>query len=127
MGYNLLRKLTTVLQKSIERSHAKAIEEDMPKWQKYVGRYVITDPNAISLITFSEFNVSIVNQKLVITIPEVRPGSFVWMKEVPLVPYGNNDFKIDGGSVGNKFITFESGNDGSLRLKWRSYTFNRQH
>ena len=98
----------------------------LPKWQTYIGRYVITDPSAIPMITFSEFNVSIVNQKLVITIPEVRPGSFVWMKEVPLVSYGNNVFKLDGGSVGNKFITFESGNDGSMRLKWRNYVFKRQ-
>ena len=112
LGYNLLRKLTPVLAKSLERSQAKALEEALPKWQKYIGRYVITDPNAIPLITFSEFDVSIVNQKLVITIPEVRPGSIVWMKEVPLEPYGNNDFKIAGGSFGNKFITFEPGNDG---------------
>jgi len=126
LGYNLLRKLTPVLEKSLERSKAKALEEALPKWQKYIGRYVITDPNAIPMITFSEFDVSIINKTLVITIPEVRPGSVVWMKEVPLEPFGNNDFKIAGGSVGNKFITFESGNDGSMRLKWRTYVFKRQ-
>jgi hypothetical protein len=112
--------------KSLERSQAKALEEALPKWQKYTGKYVITDPKAVPMLTFSEFNVSIVNQKLVITIPEVRPGSAVWLKEVPLAPYGNNDFKIEGGSFGNKFITFESGNDGSMRLKWRTYVFKRQ-
>jgi hypothetical protein len=127
LGYNLLRKLTPVVAKSLERSQAKALEEALPKWQKYTAKYVITDPNAVPTLTFSEFDVSIANQKLVITIPEVRPGSVVWMKEVPLVSYGNNAFKIDGGSVGNKFITFEQGNDGSMRLKWRNYTFNRQH
>jgi CubicO group peptidase (beta-lactamase class C family) len=126
LGYPLLRKLTLVVEKSLERSQAKALEEALAKWQKYIGRYVITDPNAIRTITFSEFDVSIVNKKLVITIPEVRPGSVVWMKEVPLVSYGNNVFKIDGGSVGNKFITFESGNDGGMRLKWRNYVFKRQ-
>ena len=108
------------------RGGAKALEEALPKWQKYIGRYVITDPNAIPMITFSEFDIRIVNQKLVITIPEVRPGSVVWMKEVPLEPFGNNDFKIAGGSVGNKFITFESGNDGIMVLKWRNYVFRRQ-
>jgi CubicO group peptidase (beta-lactamase class C family) len=127
LGYNLLRKLTPVLEKSLKRSQAKALEEALPKWQKYIGRYVINDPNAIPTITFSEFVLSIVNQKLVLTIPEVRPGSVVWMKEVPLEPYGDNVFRAAGGSVGNKFITFESGNDGSMRLKWRNYTFNRQH
>jgi CubicO group peptidase (beta-lactamase class C family) len=126
LGYDLLKKLTPVVVKSLERSQAKALEEALPKWQKYTGKYVITEPNAIPTLTFSEFNVSTVNQKLVITIPEVRPGSVVWMKEVPLVPYGNNDFKIDGGSFGNKFITFEPGNDGSMRLKWRNYVFKRQ-
>jgi CubicO group peptidase (beta-lactamase class C family) len=126
LGYNLLRKLTPVVVKSLERSRAKALEEALPTWQKYTGKYVITDPNAIPTLTFSEFDVSIVNKKLVITIPEVRPGSAVWLKEVPLVSYGNNDFKIDGGSFGNKFITFESGNDGSMRLKWRNYTFNKR-
>ena len=126
LGYDLLKKLTPVLAKSLERSQAKALEEALPKWQKYIGRYVITDPNAIPMITFSEFDVSIINKTLVITIPEVRPGSVVWMKEVPLEPFGNNDFKIAGGSVGNKFITFESGNDGSMRLKWRNYVFKRQ-
>jgi len=63
---------------------------------------------------------------LVITIPEVRPGSVVWMKEVPLEPFGINDFKTAGGSVGNKFITFESNKDGSMVLKWRNYVFKRQ-
>lgn len=126
MGYPLLKKLTSVVEKSLERSQAKALEEALPKRQKYVGRYVITDPNAIPLITFSEFNVSIVNQKLVITIPEARPGSIVWMKEVPLESYGDNVFKIAGGSVGNKFITFEPGNDGRMVLKWRNYVFKRQ-
>jgi CubicO group peptidase (beta-lactamase class C family) len=126
LGYNLLRKLTPVLQKSLERSQAKALEEALPKWQKYIGRYVITDTNAIPTITFSEFDVSIVNKKLVITIPEIRPGSIVWMKEVPLEHFGNNDFKIAGGSFGNKFITFESNKDGSTVLKWRNYAFKRQ-
>ena len=28
-------------------------------------------------VTFSEFDVSIVNQKLVLTVPELRPGSVV--------------------------------------------------
>ena len=126
LGYNLLRKLTPVLVKSLERSQAKALEEALPKWQKYTGKYLITDPNAVPMLTFSEFDVSIVDKKLVITIPEVRPGSRVWLKEVPLAPYGNNDFKIEGGSFGNKFITFESGNDGSMRLKWRNYVFKRQ-
>jgi CubicO group peptidase (beta-lactamase class C family) len=126
LGYNLLRKLTPVLVKSLERSQSKALEEVQPKWQKFIGRYVITDPSAIDTITFSEFNVSIVNQRLVLTIPEVRPGSVVWMKEVPLEPFGDNDFKAAGGSFGNKFITFEPGNDGSMRLKWRNYVFKRQ-
>jgi len=126
LAYNLLRKLTPVVAKSLERSQAKALEEALPKWQKYTGKYVITDPNAVPTLTFSEFDVNIANQKLVITIPEVRPGSLVRIKDVPLVSYGNNDFKIDGGSFGNKFITFEPGIDGSVRLKWRTYTFNRQ-
>src|SRR5215471_10179399 len=126
LGYDLLRKLTPVLVKSLERSQAKALYEALPKRKKYVGRYVITDPNAIPTITFSEFDVSIVNKKLVATIPEVRPGSRVWAKDVPLEPFGNNDFKIAGGSFGNKFITFEPGNDGSMRLKWRNYVFKRQ-
>jgi len=126
LGYNLLRKLTPVVVKSLERSQAKALVGALPKWQKYIGRYVITDPNVIPTITFSEFDVSIVNQKLVLTIPEVRPGSVVWMKEVPLESYGDNEFKAAGGSFGNKFITFESGNDGSMRLKWRNYVFKRQ-
>ena len=126
LGYPLLRKLTTVVEKSLERSRAKAVAEALPNWQKYTGKYVITDPTAIPLLTFSEFDVSIVNQRLVITIPEVRPGSVVWMKEVPLVGYGNNDFKIEGGSVGNKFITFESDKDGITALKWRNLTFKRR-
>jgi hypothetical protein len=126
LGFDLLRKLTPVVVKSLERSQAKALDEALPKWQKYIGRYVITDPNAIPTITFSEFDVSIINKKLVITVPEVRPGSVVWMKEVPLESFGNNDFKIAGGSFGNKFITFESSNDGSMRLKWKNYIFKRQ-
>jgi CubicO group peptidase (beta-lactamase class C family) len=126
LGYNLLRKLTPVLVKSLERSQSKALEEVQPKWQKFIGRYVITDPSAIDTITFNEFNVRLVNQRLVLTVPEVRPGSVVWMKEVPLEPFGDNEFKAAGGSFGNKFITFEPGNDGSMRLKWRTYVFKRQ-
>jgi len=33
---------------------------------------------------------------------------------------------VAGGSFGGNFITFEPGNDGSMRLKWRNYTFNKQ-
>jgi CubicO group peptidase (beta-lactamase class C family) len=126
LAYNLLRKLTPVVAKTLERSRAKALDEALPKWQEYTGKYKITDPSAVPMLTFSEFDVSIVNKKLVITIPEVRPGSAVSLKGVPLAPYGNHDFKIEGGSFGNKFITFEPANDGSMRLKWRTYTFNRQ-
>jgi CubicO group peptidase (beta-lactamase class C family) len=126
LGLNLLRKLTPVVAQSLERSQAKALEEVLPRWQKYVGRYVITDPSPVDTITFSEFDLSVVNQRLVLTIPEVRPGSRVWMKEVPLEPYGDNEFKAAGGSFGNKFITFEPGEDGSMRLKWRNYVFKRQ-
>lgn len=126
LGFNLLSKLTPVLVKSLERSQAKALEEVLPEWQKYVGRYVITDPSAIDTITFSEFDVSMVSQRFVLTVPEVRPGSRVWMKEVPLEPFGDNDFKAAGGSFGNKFITFEPGNDGRMRLKWRDYVFERE-
>jgi hypothetical protein len=126
LGYNLLRKLTPVVAKPLERSQAKALEEILPKWQKYVGRYVITDSSAIAAISFSEFDVSLVNQKFALTVPEVRPGSRVWMKDVPLEPFGENEFKAAGGSFGNKFITFVPGNDGSMTLRWREYVFRRQ-
>jgi CubicO group peptidase (beta-lactamase class C family) len=126
LGYDLLKKLTPVVVRSFERSQAKALEEALPKLQRYTGRYVITDPKAVPMLTFSEFDVSIVNDKLVITIPEVQPGSLVWLKDVPLASYGNDDFKIEGGSFGNKFIRFESENDGVVALKWRNYVFKRQ-
>jgi len=70
----------------------RALKEVLPSWQKYTGRYVLTDPNAIRTVTFSEFDVSIVNQKLVLTVPELRPGSVVYMKETPLEPFGENCF-----------------------------------
>jgi len=126
LGYDLLKKLTPVLAKSLERRHNQALMEALPSWQKYTGRYIITDPNAVRTLTFSEFDVSIVNQKLVVTVPKILPGSFVYMKETPLAPYGGNVFHVDGGSFYGNFITFESSNDGSMILKWRNYTFNRQ-
>lgn len=126
-AFSALGKLTPVVVKSLERSQAKALKEVLPSWQKYTGRYVLTDPNAIRTVTFSEFDVSIVNQKLVLTVPELRPGSVVYMKEIPLEPFGDNVFRVDGGSFYGNFITFESSNDGIIALKWRNYTFNRQH
>ena len=78
-------------------------------------------------MTFSEYVVSIVNEKLVLTVPEIRPGSVVYMKEIPLEPFGDNVFRVGGGSFGGNFITFEPGNDGIVALKWRNYTFKRQH
>ena len=126
LGFSLLSKLTPVLVQSLQRSQAKALEAVLPKWQQYVGRYVISDTSAVSTITFTEFDVSMVNQRLALTIPEVRPGSLVWMKDVPLEPFGGNEFKAAGGSFGNKFLSFEPGNDGSMRLKWRNYVFERQ-
>jgi CubicO group peptidase (beta-lactamase class C family) len=126
IGYDLLKKLTPVVVKCLERSQAKAYESALSTWQKYTGKYVITDTKAIPFLTFSEFDVSIVNDMLVITIPEVRPNSTVWLKEVPLTAYSHNEFKIEGGSLGNKFIRFESGNDGTATLKWRNYVFKRQ-
>lgn len=126
-GADALRKLTPVVVKSLERSQAEAIKTALPSWQKYTGRYVLTDPNAVRTVTFSEFDVSIVNQKLVLTVPELRPGSVVYMKETPLEPFGGNVFRVVGGSFYGNFITFEPSNDGGMRLKWRNYTFNRQH
>ena len=125
-GAAALRKLTPVIVKSLERSHAEALKKALPSWQKYTGRYVLTDPNAIRLVTFSEFDVSIVNQKLVLTVPEIRPGSVVYMKEIPLEPFRDNVFRVAGGSFYGNFITFETSDDGSMRLKWRNYTFNKQ-
>ena len=125
-GFPALRKLTPVVVKSLERSQAKALKEVLPSWQKYTGRYVLTDPNAIRTVTFSEFDVSIVNQKLVVTVPEILPGSVVYMKETPLAPFGENVFHVDGGSFYGNFMTFEQSREGLLRLKWRGYTFQRQ-
>jgi CubicO group peptidase (beta-lactamase class C family) len=125
-GGRALKKLTPVIVKSLERSQAEALEKALPSLQKYTGRYVLTDPNAIRLVTFNEFDVSIVNQKLALTIPETRPGSVVYMKGIPLEPFGENVFHVAGGSFYGNFVTFESSNDGSMRLKWRNYTFNKQ-
>lgn len=121
-----LRKLTPVVVKSLDRSQAEALKAALPGLQKYVGRYVLTDPNDIRNVTFSEFDVSIVNQKLVVTVPEILPGSVVYMKETPLAPYGGNVFHVDGGSFYGNFMTFESNKDGSRVLKWRNYVFKRQ-
>ena len=126
-AFSALAKLTPVVVKSLERSEAKARQEILPSWQKYTGRYVLTDPNAIRTVTFSEYVVSIVNQKLVLTVPELRPGSVVYMKEIPLEPFGDNVFRVVGGSFYGNFITFESSNDGIVALKWRNLTFKRQH
>ena len=112
-----LSKLTPVVVKSLERSQARARQEIVPSWQKYTGRYVLTDPNAIRTVTFSEYGVSIVNQKLVLTVPELRPGSVVYMKEIPLEPFGDNVFRVGGGSFYGNFISFESSKDGITALK----------
>jgi CubicO group peptidase (beta-lactamase class C family) len=133
LGYNLLRKLTPVLAKSVERTQEtmrrEMLKEALPRWQKYTGRYVITDTSAVPTLTFSEFDVSIVNEKLVVTVPELLPGSVVYMKQTPLAPDGEgaNVFYVDGGSFYGNRMTFESGKDGITALKWRNYTFNRQH
>src|SRR5215207_726529 len=126
-GAPALRKLTPVVVKSLERSQAEALKAALPSWQKYTGRYVLTDPDAIRTVTFSEFDVSIMNQKLVLTVPEIRAGSVVYMKAISLEAFGDNVFRVGGGSFYGNFITFESGNDGIIALKWRNYTFNRQH
>ena len=125
-GAPALRKLTPVVVKSLERSQAEALKAALPSWQKYTGRYVLTDPNAVRTVTFSEFDVSIVNQKLVVTVPEILPGSVVYMKETPLEPFGGNVFHVAGGSFYGNFMTFESNQDGSMVLKWRNYVFKRQ-
>jgi CubicO group peptidase (beta-lactamase class C family) len=121
-----LGKLTPVVVKLLERSQTKARQEILPSWQKYVGRYVLADPNAVRTITFNEYDVSIANQKLILNIPELRPGSVVYMKEIPLEPFGENVFRVSGGSFYGNFITFESGKDGVTALKWRNFTFKRQ-
>jgi CubicO group peptidase (beta-lactamase class C family) len=126
IGYPLLRKLTPVLVKSLERTEDQMRKEMLPKWQTYTGRYVITDISAVRILTFSEYDVSIKNQKLVVNVPELLPGSFVYMKEIPLSPYGENVFRVGGSSFGGDLMTFESNEDGSMMLKWRNYSFKRQ-
>ena len=105
------------------------IESDIEKGRqekKIAGRYVIIDTNAVRTLTFSEFDVSIVNQKLVVTVPELLPGSVVYMKETPLAPYRQNVFYVDGGSFYGNRMTFESNQDGSMILKCRNHVFKRQ-
>jgi len=126
IGYPLLRKLTPVLVKSLERTEDQMRKEMLPRWQTYTGRYVITDTSAVRILTFSEYDVSIKNQKLVVNVPELLPGSFVYMKEIPLSPYGENVFRVGGSSFGGDLMTFESNEDGSMMLKWRNYSFKRQ-
>ena len=125
-GAPALRKLTPVIAKSLERSQAKALKEAEPSLQKYTGRYILSDPNAVRTVTFSEFAVRIVNQKLVVTVPEILPGSVVYMKETPLEPFGGNVFRVVGGSFYGNFMTFDSNKDGGMSLKWRNYVFKRQ-
>src|SRR5262249_45639283 len=101
-------------------------KEAEPRWQKYTGRYVITDTSAVPTLSFSEIDVSLINQKLAVTVPELLPGSFVYMKEIPLDPYRENVFYMRGGTFGGNRVTFESNPDGSTILKWRNYVFKRQ-
>ena len=126
IGAIALWRLTPVLVKLLERSQAEAVQAALPSWHKHTGRYVITDANAVPTLTFSEFDVSVVNQKLALTIPELRPDSLVYMKETALESFGGNVFYVAGGSFYGNLITFEPDKDGGMRLKWRNYTFNRQ-
>jgi CubicO group peptidase (beta-lactamase class C family) len=126
IGQVALKKLAPVVAKALERSRSEALKEALPSLQKYTGKYVITDPSAIPTLSFSEFDVSVVNQRLAVTVPEMLPGSVVFMKETPLEPHGESIFHVDGGSFYGNFMTFEAGTDGVMRLKWRSYTFIRK-
>jgi hypothetical protein len=101
-------------------------KEVLPRWQKYTGRYVITDRTAVPTLSFSEFDLSLVNQKLVVNVPELLPGSTVYVKEIPLDSYRENVFYMRGGTFGGNRMTFESNRDDSMMLKWRNYTFKRQ-
>lgn len=114
LGYNRLKKLTPLIAKLLERTQEKMIEEALPTWQSYTGRYVITDPKAIPTLTFSTFDIGLVNKKLVVTVRELLPGSLIRnMKEIPLAPYGKNVFYIgEGGTFFGSRITFESSQDG---------------
>ncbi len=132
VGYNLLKKLTPVLAKSVEHAQDKMrnemLKEALPRWQKYAGRYVITDSSAIPTLTFSEFDIGLVKQTLVVSVPNLRPGSNVYMKEAPLAlsGEGKNIFYIDDGSFFGNRVTFEPNKDGDMLLKWRNYVFKRQ-
>jgi len=95
------------------RAILSQIESDIEK-----GR--IEKKIAVRTVTFSEFAVSIVNQKLVVTVPEILPGSVVYMKETPLEPFGGNIFHVAGGSFYGNFMTFESNRGGSMVLNWRT-------
>ena len=126
----LLVRLVTPAQqpvvKSLERSKAQALKEAEPSLEKYTGRYFLTNANAFRSLTFREFAVSIVNQRLVVTVPDISPGSVVYLKETPLEPFGGNVFHVAGGSFYGNFMTFESNQDGSMVLKWRKHVFKRQ-
>jgi hypothetical protein len=128
LGHDLLKKLTPVLAKSLERRHNQALMEALPSWQKYTGRYVITDSNAVQTLTFSEFDISIVNQQLVVSVPKVLPRSLIYLKETPMVPVEGNVFRVDhrGLTFYGNLMTFESNKDGGMVLKWRNHVFKRQ-
>ena len=126
LGYGLFKKLTPVVTQSLARRRDEALMEALPTWEKYTGRYVIADTNAIRTLTFSEYDVSIGDQGLAVNVPELLPGSRVYMKEIPLAHLGENVFRIGGSSFGGDIMTFESNQDGGMVLKWRNYVFKRQ-
>lgn len=125
IAYDALVKVTPAVGKMRERARAADAKRSAEELPDYAGRYTLADTSAEKVLTFKALDVSVKDGRLVMTVPELQPGSVVYVRETPLEVFSPGVFRMLGGSFYGNFFAFAPDAAGVMELSWRGYRFLR--
>jgi CubicO group peptidase (beta-lactamase class C family) len=125
IAYDALRKATAPIEKARERARAAESRRAAEALSPYAGRYTLADTSAEKVLTFRSFDASVKDGRLLMTIPELLPGSMVYVRDTPLDAFAPGVFRMAGGSFYGNFFAFAPDAAGVMELSWRGYRFTR--
>lgn len=125
IAHDALKNVTPAVERVRERTRAADSQRAAKDLARYAGRYTLADTSAEQVLTFRSFDVSVANGRLVMTIPELLPGSVVYVRDTPLDAFAPGTFRMAGGSFYGNFFAFAPDAAGVMELSWRGYRFTR--
>ena len=121
-----MTKLARAVDQWDEQLRTAKARQMLPRWKELAGTYVLEQRDAEKTLTFSKFVVSLKDDSLALSTPDLLPGSVVYMKEAPMDHYDGDTYHVVGGSFYGNFVAFKSVPGRGQILAWRGYTFRKE-